>query len=129
MRVGPTRVDAVSSALSWFDYDFQNLVTINRARPYDEPSWIANVRSQLSLGPKTSLDFTLRGVDESAVYDLDSYVTADLRLEWRPAPEWTVEIIGQNLLDEGHKEYGSVSFETDPGMVRRSVMARISWAP
>ena len=119
----------LSSALSWFDYDLEQVNTINRTRLYDEPGWIANIRSQWSLGANTNLDITVRGVDESPVYDLESYVTADVRLEWRPAPQWTVEIIGQNLLEDGHMEYGSVSFETDPGMVRRSVMARISWAP
>ncbi len=119
----------IIGALSWFDYDLQDIQTINQLSSYDEPGWLAHVRSHWAIGDNMSLDLTLRGVDESAIYELDSYTTADIRFEWKPTTEWTFELIGQNLLDNGHREYGAVTFETLPAEIMRSLMARITWAP
>lgn len=119
----------LKGAFSWFDFDFQEVSRSGNPSGNDEPGWLAHIRSQWSVSENTDLDITLRAVDESEVNQIDGYVTADLRFGWKPAPAVTVELIGQNLFDSGHTEFGSLSVDALPSRINSRVMARITWAP
>lgn len=118
----------LDAAISLFDFDLQEVETAS-PNSYSEPEWLAHVRSQWSLPNNIEIDVAIRGVDSSSTYAIDTNVTADLRFGWKPAAAFNLELIGQNLLNEGYREYGSYSLEALPSMVERRVMLRATWAP
>jgi iron complex outermembrane receptor protein len=63
------------------------------------------LRSSNDISARTSLDLQLRYVDD--VQAVPAYVTADIRLSYRPADSLELSIVGQNLLDDQHPEQAS----------------------
>ncbi len=61
----------------------------------------------------------------SAVAAVPSYFEADARLAWRPAKQWEISLVGQNLLHNRHVEYGFPG----PGQeaIGRSVYGKMSF--
>jgi iron complex outermembrane receptor protein len=53
-----------------------------------------------------------------------SYVALDLRLGWRPTPNWEFAIVGQNLLDRQHPEFGAPATRQE---IPRSVYGKLTW--
>lgn len=89
------------------------------------------LRAQLDLPRDVELDGALYYVDDvSGQADgqgrpVRSYYRADLRLGFHPREDLSLELVGRNLLDGGHAEFGSV-FGT-PSEVPRTAFARITW--
>jgi iron complex outermembrane receptor protein len=69
------------------------------------PTHQAVLRSSYDFTKKASLDAQLRYVDN--VTAIASYVTADIRLSWRPRDHLELSLVGQNLLDDHHPEQAS----------------------
>ena len=69
------------------------------------PTHQAVVRSAHDFTPRTSLDAQLRYVDN--VLAVKAYVTADIRLSFRPTASLELALVGQNLLDARHPEQAS----------------------
>ncbi|MBC8097380.1 MAG: TonB-dependent receptor [Akkermansiaceae bacterium] len=82
------------------------------------------LRSSYDLTRHTSLDAQLRYVDN--VQTVQSYVTADVRLSWRPRANLELSLVGQNLLDNQHPEQastiGAPTIETP-----RSFYGKVTW--
>jgi iron complex outermembrane recepter protein len=74
----------------------------------ESPHHQVAVRSAMDLPHNTELDCILRYVDSLPTFGVSSYVTMDVRLAWRPSPNWELSIVGQNLLEKNHTEFGSV---------------------
>jgi iron complex outermembrane receptor protein len=55
---------------------------------------------------------------------IDGYSSLDSRVAWHPRPEWELAIVGQNLLDERHVEFGT---PTARGEIERSVYAKVAY--
>ncbi len=134
----PTTNWKATGAFTWFDYQLGGANTQTAVIQEDsvvetgvlsEPEKMAYVRSEWTITPEIEFDLVVRAVGESTVYEIDSYVTADLRLEWKPRPGLRVELIGQNLLDDGHTEFGSRILDALPSGVSSSLIGRITWAP
>ena len=49
----------------------------------------------------------MRYVDSLASQNVPSYVTADVRLAWQPTKQLELAVVGQNLLDSRHPEFGT----------------------
>ncbi|MBE0544023.1 MAG: TonB-dependent receptor [Verrucomicrobia bacterium] len=64
------------------------------------------LRSSYDFSRHVSLDAQLRYVDNVAA--VPAYVTADVRLAWRPTENLELSIVGQNLLDSHHPEQASL---------------------
>jgi iron complex outermembrane recepter protein len=54
----------------------------------------------------------------------DAYSSLDLRVGWRLSPEWGITLVGQNLLDDEHLEFGGV---TARGALERSAYLKAEW--
>jgi iron complex outermembrane receptor protein len=67
-----------------------------------------------------SLDGQLRYVDHVA--GAPAYVTADLRLAYRPTDKIELALVGQNLFQSEHMEYGAGQF----GEVPRGVYGKLT---
>jgi len=88
----------------------------------DEPNHHFNVRSYLDLPHNFELDLLLYYQSRYDARNVDEYVRLDVRLGWKPIPEVELSVIGQNLLDSQHPEFGDqFSFRTE---TERSVYAK-----
>ncbi len=54
----------------------------------------------------------------------DAYSSLDLRLGWRVAPQWEISLVGQNLLDDEHLEFGGL---TARGALERAAYLKAAW--
>lgn len=94
------------------------------------PRGMAGLRSLLSLG-SVDLDAQYRHhtrirrlpADISGA-GIDAYSSLDLRLAWRLAPGWQIALVGQNLLDDEHVEFGTPATR---GAVARAAYLKAEW--
>ena len=97
------------------------LATDEGSSPRNEVS----VQSLLNLPRNFEFDQTYRYVSALPAQKVKGYGTADVRLGWRFAPQFELSLVGQNLLQPHHAEFGA-----DPGAlvgIKRSAYAKITW--
>ena len=82
------------------------------------------LRSSYDFTRDLSLDAQLRYVDK--VQAIPAYVTADLRLSYRPTANLELSIVGQNLLEARHPEQAS-QLGAPTTEVPRGFYGRITW--
>jgi iron complex outermembrane recepter protein len=83
------------------------------------------LRSSMDLGRSLELDLAFRRVGALPARTVESYATLDARVGWRLRPGLDLSVVGHNLLQPWHAEFGH-----DPPPVvgiRRSVYARLTW--
>ncbi|MBF0611704.1 MAG: TonB-dependent receptor [Magnetococcales bacterium] len=73
------------------------------------PRHQAQMRSYLDITPQLSLDTALFYVSSLPAHQLSDYWRWDLHLGWKLDKQWSVSLVGQNLLDEHHPEYVGTS--------------------
>lgn len=101
--------------------DNLNTASDNGSSPHHE----FEIQSLFNLPRKIELDETLRYVSALPAQLVDAYTTADLRLGWHPTPAWEFSIVGQNLLQPQHAEFGS-DVDTIVG-IKRAAYAMLVW--
>ena len=83
------------------------------------PQHQVSLRGQFNLSKTLELDVWFRYVDEADatyilsedyMYEIDSYLTMDLRLGWKITPRIELSLVGQNLLDKSHVEFVQEAF-------------------
>jgi iron complex outermembrane receptor protein len=87
---------------------------------------------QSSFDLPRNLEFDLMGrfVDRLVGFmqEIPSYFSLDARLAWRPRKGLEISVVGQNLLDDHHPEFGVSSFIAAPLVeIRRNVYAKTTW--
>jgi iron complex outermembrane receptor protein len=101
--------------------DLSTARTIEGASPHHQVS----LRSFMNLPGHLELDLVWRYVGDLPSLDVDSYLSLDLRLAWRPLSTLSVEVVGQNLLEAHHLEFvGGGSGNTE---VERGIYGKIVW--
>ncbi|MBT5307599.1 MAG: TonB-dependent receptor [Candidatus Scalindua sp.] len=94
----------------------------------DIPNHQFSIRSMMDLPGNLELDSWIRYVDSVPSVNVDSYITLDARLGWNPTEKIELSIVGKNLLEKRHKEYGPSSIiNTQTTGIERSVYASITW--
>jgi iron complex outermembrane receptor protein len=101
--------------------DALNTVSDNGSSPHHQ----VVIQSLFSFVKKFEFDTTYRYVSALPAQLVNAYGTVDVRLGWRPVPGWELSIVGQNLLQPHHAEFGS-DVDTSVG-IKRSVYAKIIW--
>jgi iron complex outermembrane recepter protein len=84
------------------------------------------VQSQVNLPRGLEFDQTYRYVSALPGQAVSDYSTADVRLGWRPVRQLELSLVGQNLLQPFHMEFGS-----DPGPIvgiKRDIYAKLTWS-
>jgi iron complex outermembrane receptor protein len=124
---------------SWWELrpSYSHLETLMADRPgSNDPTSVAGyegssprhqgtMQSFLTLSKRLEFDQTYRYVSALAAQTVNSYSTADARLAWHFTGQMELSLVGQNLLQPHHAEFGG-----DPGglvEVKRSVYAQITW--
>ena len=92
----------------------------------DSPAHKAVLQSMFNFGKQLELDLTWRYVSAIPNQRVPSYSTGDVRLERRLGKYFALALVGQNLLQPSHFEYGG-----DPGGlvgIKRSVYLKATWS-
>ncbi len=71
-----------------------------------DPAHQVYLRSSMDLSRHLQLDASLRYITALRNQEVPSYVTADVRLAWEPTDHLELAIVGQNLLQRQHVEFG-----------------------
>lgn len=86
------------------------------------------LQSSVDLTEQTSLDVIWRYVDNLPAQRTPNYNTIDLRLAWRPTLNLEAAVVGRNLLDADHPEFGLDGFTGNVVTnVQREVYGILSW--
>jgi iron complex outermembrane receptor protein len=85
-----------------------------------DPQHYANLRSSWDLAPDQDLDLLVRRVGRLVSPAIPAYTALDLRYGWNITRAVELALVGRNLLDPRHAEYGTSQYE-------RSVMLKLTW--
>lgn len=91
------------------------------------PHHQASLFTAYQISPLLEFDMTTRVVDQVDGYNIDSYVGIDMRLAFKPYKGLELSVVGQNLFDSHHPEFGEKSSETTPTEIERSLYGQLSW--
>jgi iron complex outermembrane receptor protein len=89
-----------------------------------------SLRSSLDLGSSWRWDAWLRHVsriDNPVFGTIPAFTTLDMRLAWQARKGLELSLVGQNLLDRVHPEYGSNFIQSSPAEIQRAVYLRADW--
>lgn len=109
------------------DIDLGRSRDINRGRAEgNDPHHQFLIQSMINLPANLEFDSVLRYVDNlnQRGPTVPSYVALDLRLGWRPTPNWEFAIVGQNLSNKRHSEFGAPATRQE---IPRSFYGKITW--
>ncbi len=102
--------------------DNLNTVSDNGSSPHHQ----FVLESLFNLPKKLQLDSTIRYVSALPAQAVGAYTTADVRFGWRPTANWELSLVGQNLMQPQHAEFGA-DVNTIVG-IKRNVYGKITWA-
>lgn len=124
----------ISATYSYLDLSIEpHGEDYNRGRFYEgsTPRHQASLRSLLDLPGGVQLDAHLRCSSDirsiPAIVTgegIDGYTELDLRLAWEATEQLEISVLGRNLLDERHVEFGAPHAR---GEIERSVYAKLAW--
>jgi iron complex outermembrane recepter protein len=83
------------------------------------------IQSFLDLPKRLEFDQTIRYVSNLPAQRVPAYATADVRFSWHATRSFDLSVVGQNLVQPHHAEFGG-----DPGGlvgIKRTVYAKITW--
>lgn len=86
-----------------------------------------NFRSFIDLPWRLQFDTMLYYVDNLPAFGTSSYFRLDLRLGWQPTEQLDFSLVGQNLNNRRHDEFGQVLGSGAPSEIERSVYGKITW--
>jgi iron complex outermembrane receptor protein len=99
---------------------------LNRGRAEgNDPKNQAVLQSMFDLPWNLQLDFSLRYVDNLPAPPVPAYFTFDVRLAWQPVRNLEISIVGQNLWDKQHPEFGQPATRQE---IPRSVYGKVTWS-
>jgi iron complex outermembrane receptor protein len=91
-----------------------------------DPNHYWSVRSSHDLGSRQEFDVTLRHVGALPQPAVPAYSAVDARYGWRIRPGLELSIIGQNLFDPRHAEFGAAPLRSE---FERALAVRVVWTP
>lgn len=124
--------------LSWWrtqlSYNFlQPKLRLKSSNAVEDPTIVGNdpknqlsFRSTFDLPQHLELDLWLRYVSALRRLEVSSYVTLDARLAWKPVKNLELALVGQNLLQKRHQEFGPNEF-IFPTQVPRGMYGKVTW--
>jgi iron complex outermembrane receptor protein len=101
--------------------DNQNTVSDNGSSPHHQ----AVIQALFNLPRRFELDPTYRYVSSLPAQKVAEYSTGDVRFGWHASRSWEMSVVGQNLLQPHHAEFGS-DVNTIVG-IKRDIFANITW--
>lgn len=91
------------------------------------PSHQLSLRTSWDIDSRLRWDLWLRHVGRIDRYGIPAYTGLDTRLAWQAGKDLTLALVGQNLLDDAHPEFGTQFFVSTPSQVERNVFVQLDW--
>lgn len=91
------------------------------------PRHMGGLRAGWTPAPRWSLDGFLRVVDKLPRYNIPTYTELNLRLAFRLRPDLELALVGENLLDDRHPEFGADNASRVE--VQRQGVLQVRWSP
>ncbi|HEY0962608.1 MAG TPA: TonB-dependent receptor [Pseudomonadales bacterium] len=91
---------------------------------HNDPDYQWTLRSSVDLRHNLTLDLDLRRVAALTVEPVPAYSELNARIAWQPRPDLELALIGRNLLDNDHAEYGDFASRS---RIDRSAMLGVRW--
>ena len=89
------------------------------------PRHVLGFQSLINLPEHFELDMTYRYMSGLPQYNVSAYSTADVRLGWHRGEGLDLSVIGQNLLQPSHNEFGG---DAGPLVgIKRSIYGKVTW--
>lgn len=114
-----------------FDYSFLKLA-VTALDPTQEsaellyPTHQVGVKVLWNVSDTWTLDTTASHIDNLSGGNVDAYTRLDLNLGGQLSKTLRFNLVGQNLLDKTHREFGSVT-DANAAEIERSIFARLTW--
>lgn len=83
-------------------------ISDNTGLTTDDPHFYGYLSSSYDVSDHVRIDATLRRVSELTHIEVPAYTTLNVRLAWTIAPGLELSLVGQNLLENSHPEFGNV---------------------
>jgi iron complex outermembrane receptor protein len=90
----------------------------------NDPKHQWKLRSSVDLPHRVEFDVLVRHVSALPEPVVARYTATDLRLGWRATPKLTVSLLGQNVFDPRHIEYGAMNAANE---IPRSIFLMLEW--
>jgi iron complex outermembrane receptor protein len=91
-----------------------------------DPSNYAMLRAAWDIAPAQTVDLTLRHTSSLSSPAVPAYYNADLRYGWKIFPYLEMALVGQNLLQKSHAEYGAAAGRSE---YERALFVSLRWQP
>ena len=120
----------LNGSFTWFQMDLRKdpISTDQNVEGFEgnDPEFQWSLRSHIDLPSNWEFDQMLYYVGSLKSQQVRSYFRLDLRLGWRPAKNVEVSLVGQDLLDHQHQEWGDDRIQTnDRNLVERSLFGKL----
>jgi iron complex outermembrane receptor protein len=89
----------------------------------DPRRWL-KLRSSFDLADRVQWDVALRHYGALPQPEVPSYTAVDTRLSWRATPTLELALVGRNLFDEGHAEWGPAANRVE---LERELLLQLRW--
>ncbi len=96
----------------------------NVAAAGNDPAYRWLLRSSLDLPGSTELDIRIRRVAALPNPSVPAYTAADIRIAWRLQRELELSLVGQNLFDSSHVEFGNAATASE---MARGGYVKLKW--
>jgi len=98
---------------------------LNRGRAEgNDPQNQVLLQSMITCPRGFDFDLTARYIDTLPSPNVPSYFTFDARVAWRPLTNLELAVVGQNLWDSQHPEFGAAATRQE---IPRSVYGKVTW--
>jgi iron complex outermembrane receptor protein len=85
------------------------------------------VHSSVSLGPRAEVDGAFFRVGALQQLGVEAYSRVDARVEVRLTPHLSAMVVGQNLSNPAHAEFGGAGLQVAPTLIPRSVRVQLTF--
>lgn len=92
----------------------------------NDPHQQVQLRASLNLPARQELDLVLRHVGALPQPAVPAYTALDLRWAWHVRPDLELALLGRNLFDRDHPEFGAAASRAE---FARSLMLQMRWTP
>jgi iron complex outermembrane receptor protein len=99
-------------------------IGVNNTSLGNDPTHQWMVRSSFTPRPGHEIDALVRHVGQLQVQALPAYTAVDARYGWRVHPSLELSLVGQNLFDESHPEFGAAPGRNE---IERAVFVKATW--
>ena len=120
----------MSSSYSYINLDLKTKAGSSDIALEDEENKIPhnqfNIRSNIQITDDIDLTNTIYYVDKLQLYNIKDYLRFDARIAWKADDGIDIALVGQNLLDNAHPEFGAPLQDTT-NQIQRAVYAKVTF--